>query len=235
MIDQPQLMAIFQYLSSEKSVVKLYNTYRGLPLDTTTAILGVDEGKITTSAFGYQAVSMSLQGQTHMNAPNLPSTLRAMVVDIDIKKKRAVLSDFTNVEGSIGKRKLVRVEPSEALEVKIYDGRQRIGGRIVDISSEGMCIFTLFADLYGLSFTNDREVFIDFTPPYSKVAVRSRGIITSVVNQEGNFQHRLGLKIYTSPEIKQKLDDYIQQRQKELLNEMEESYLSLSRKKTRRV
>ena len=51
MIDLTQLMAIFQYLSSEQRVVKLYNTYRGLPLDTNTAILGVDQGKITTTVF----------------------------------------------------------------------------------------------------------------------------------------------------------------------------------------
>ncbi len=235
MIDLSQLMAIFQYLSSEHRVVKLYNTYRGLPLDTNTAILGVDQGKITTTVFGYQAVGMALEGETYLNAPNVPGTLRAMVVDVDIKKKRAVLSDFTPVEGSIGKRSMVRVEPNETLDVRLYDGRHHFGGRVVDLSSEGMCIYTFFATLYGLKFEQDKDVFIDFKPPYSKSVVRSKGIITRIINQEGSYQHQLGLKVYTSPEVKLLLDEYIQHRQKELLDEMEQNYLSLRRKKPRRV
>ena len=235
MIDQDHLMAIFQYLSAEKRVVKLYNTYRGLPLDTDTAIVGVAEGEITTSVFGYQAVSMALEGQTHLQAPSLPGTLRATVVQVDLKKKRAVLTDFTNIEGSVGNRRLVRVEPSENLEVKIYDGRQHIRGRVADISSEGMCIYTFFANLYGLNFENDKEVFIDFTPPYSNSTVRYKGIITSLINRQEGYLHRLGLKIYTSPEIKSQLEEYINRRQKEIMNELEKRYLTLKkRKKSRR-
>jgi hypothetical protein len=234
MIDQDRLMAIFQYLSSEKKVVKLYNTYRGIPLDMETTILEVEQDTITASLYGYQAVSLALEGQTHLQAPSLPDTLRATVVDVDIKKRRAVLRDFTSLEGKIGMRKLLRVEPSETLEVRIYDGRQRIGGRVLDISGEGMCIYTFFARLYGLKFERDKEVFVDFKPPFTTTAVRSKGIITRLINREGTSVHRLGLKIYPSREVKPLLEDYIKRRQKELLNEIEQNYLSLSRKKFKR-
>lgn len=234
MINQDQLMAIFQYLSSEKSVVNLFNTYRGLPLDTDTSITGVEQGRITTKIFGYQAVSMALEGHTYLKAPNLPGTLRAMVVDVDIKNKQAVLSDFSSVEGSIGNRKLVRVEPSENLEVKVYDGRQRLGGRVVDISCEGMCIYTLFANLYGLKFDQDKEVFIDYKPPFSNEVTRSSGIITSMVSHKGSYHHRLGLKVYMSDELKPLLENYIQRRQREIMNEMEQRYNSLTGKKHKR-
>jgi hypothetical protein len=234
MIDQDKLMAIFQYLSSEKTVVKLYNTYRGLPLDMDTTILGVEEGEITASLFGYQAVSMALEGQTHLFVPSLPGNLRATVVDVDLKKKRAVLRDFASIKGTVGMRRQVRVEPSETLEVRIYDGRQRIGGRVVDISSEGMCIYTFFANLYGLKFESDKEVFVDFKPPYADMTMRSKGIITRLTSRAGTQLHRLGLKIYPDPEVTHVLDEYIKHRQKELLNELEQSYLTLNRKKTRR-
>jgi hypothetical protein len=42
------------------------------------------------------------------------------------------------------------------------------------------------------------------------------------------------LKIYPSREVKPLLEDYIKRRQKELLNEIEQNYLSLSRKKFKR-
>jgi PilZ domain len=235
MISQARLMAIFKYLSAENSSVKLFNTYRGLPLDSDSAILGVDQGNIIANVYGYQAASMALEGQTHLHVPTLPGTLRATVVEVDIKKKKAVLSDFTDIEGAVGKRRLVRVEPSETLEVILYDGRQRIGGKVIDLSSEGMCIYTLFANLYGLKFEHDKEVYIDFKPLFAKETIRSKGIITSLTSQEGSFSHRLGLKVHTSPDVQPLLDEYIHRRQKELMNEMEQHYLSLSRKKTRRV
>jgi hypothetical protein len=234
MIDQDRLMAIFQYLSSENKVVKLYNTYRGLPLDMDTTILKVDQDMIIARLYGYQAVSMALEGKTHLMTPHLPETLRATVVDVDIKKKRAFLRDFTSIEGKIGMRKLVRVEPSETLEVQIYDGRQRIGGKVVDISGGGMCVYTFFAHLYGLKFERDKEVLVDIKPPFADTPVRSKGIITRLISRRGTQLHRLGLKIYPSREVQELLDDYIIHRQRELMNEMEQNYLSLSRKRSRR-
>jgi hypothetical protein len=232
MIDQDRLMAIFQYLSSEKKVVKLYNTYRGLPLDMDTTILGVDQDTIIARLYGYQAVSMALERKTQLITPSLPEPLRATVVDVDIKKKRAILRDFTSIGGKIGLRRLVRVEPSETLEVQIYDGRQRIGGRVLDISGEGMCIYTFFAHLYGLKFERDKEVFVDFKPPTRDHVVRSKGLITRLISRRGTQLHRLGVKIYPSPEVQALLDDYIKYRQRELMEEMEQNYLSLSRKRS---
>jgi len=231
MIDQDRLMAIFEYLSSEKKMVKLYNTYRGLPMDMDTTILGVDQDTIIARLYGYQAVSMALEGQTHLMASSLPETLRATVIDVDIKKKKAILRDFTSVGGKIGMRKLVRVEPSETLEVQVYDGRQRIGGRVLDISGEGMCIYTFFAHLYGLKFDRDREVIVDFKPPNMDHVVRSKGLITRLISRRGTQFHRLGVKIYPSREVQALLDDYIKYRQRELMDEMEKNYLSLSRKR----
>ena len=128
-------------------------------------------------------------------------------------------------------RKLVRVEPSETLEVEIYDGRQWIGGRVLDISGEGMCIYTFFAHLYGLKFNRDREVFVDFKPPYADNAVRSKGIITRMASRRGTQLHRLGIKIYPTPQVQALLENYIKYRQRELMDEMEQNYLLLSRKR----
>ncbi len=227
-------MRAFKSLITDKKPVKLYNTYRGLPLNTDADILELAEGSITTSIFGYQAVSMALQGQTHLYSPRLPETLKATVIEVDFKKKKALLSDFSSAGDILGKRKLVRVEPSDGLEVQIYDGKQRIGGKISDISSEGMCIITFFAYIYGLKFQADKKVYIDFKPPYLDRAIRAIGIIAYMTSQEGSYHHRLGLKITPGPEIKPLLDDYIVRRQIELMGEMEQKYISMQGTKSRR-
>jgi hypothetical protein len=234
MVNQSDWMRTFNQLITEKGSVKLYNTYRGLPLITDAAVLEIKEGKVITSIFGYQAVSMALAGRTHLYSPGFHEALRANVIEVDFKKKRAILSDFSRAGESVGKRRLVRVEPSETLEVQIYDGRQKIGGKLTDISTEGMCIITYFAYVYGLKFQYDKKVFIDFKPPYSDSMVRCMGIISNMSGQEGTYLHRLGLRTIPSPYIKPLLDDYINRRQKELMNEMERTYISMRRKKSKR-
>jgi hypothetical protein len=204
MADQAEWLRTFENLVLEKRPIKLLNTYRGLPLDTDVSILRIEEGKITTSVLSYHAVCMALTGQTYLYTNRLPETLKA------------------------------RVEPSEALEVQIYDGKQHIGGKIINISSEGMCIVAYFANLYGLKFQNDMKVLIDFKTPGAKKTMRAIGIISYISSTEGLALHRLGFKITPAPEIKPLLDEYISRRQIELMNEMEKKYISMQGKVTGR-
>jgi hypothetical protein len=233
MAGQPEWMRTFENLVLEKRPIKLFNTYRGLPLDSEVSILGIEQGKITTSILSYHAVCMALTGQTYLYTPHLPETLKASVLKVDFRKKQAVLSDFSSTGQLIGKRRLARVEPNEALEVQIYDGKQHIGGKIINISSEGMCIVAYFANLYGLKLQEDMKVFIDFKTPGAANTMRSVGIITYSSSKEGLAVHRLGIKITPAPEIKPLLDDYISRRQIELMNEMEQKYISMKSKVTR--
>jgi hypothetical protein len=234
MADQAEWLRTFENLVLEKRPIKLLNTYRGLPLDTDVSILRIEEGKITTSVLSYHAVCMALTGQTYLYTNRLPETLKASVIKVDFKKKQAVLNDFTGTGQLIGKRRLARVEPSEALEVQIYDGKQHIGGKIINISSEGMCIVAYFANLYGLKFQNDMKVLIDFKTPGAKKTMRAIGIISYISSTEGLALHRLGFKITPAPEIKPLLDEYISRRQIELMNEMEQKYISMQGKVTGR-
>lgn len=231
---QAEWLRTFEHLLLEKRPIKLLNTYRGLPLDTDATILEIEEGKITTSILSYHAVCMALVGTTYLCSSRLPKTLKANVIRVDFKKKRAVLSDFSVTEHTIGKRRLVRVEPDEAIEVQVYDGKQRIGGRIIDLSGEGMCIVAYFANLYGLSFKNDMDVLIDFKLPNAEKMARAMGIITYANFRQELTVHRLGLKIIPPPEIKPLLDDYIARRQIEIMNEIEKKYLSMKGKVTGR-
>lgn len=231
MADQGELMGIFSNLVSTKKPVTMYNTYHGLPFVCDADILALDQGKVTTKVLSYQAVSMAMEGRTYLRSSSLPETILANVVEVDFKKKQAVLSSFSGAGYAVGKRVLARVQPGNSLEAVIYDGRQRIRGTIADISVDGMCIFTFFAFLYGQNFRNNKEVFINFKTPCTETVVRVKGIITNLTGDEGSYLHRMGLKIYPSPEIKPLLEDYIAHRQAELIDELEQTYLSMRGKK----
>jgi len=206
----------------------MYNTYRGLPFNYDADILAVEQGNIATRVHRHQAISMAMEGCTHLQASTLPQVIRANVVEIDFRKKQAILNDFSAAGDTVGKRINVRVQPSESLEAEIYDGRRRIRGRIADLSANGMCIFTYSAYMYVLSFGVNREVNVDFKPPSAEAIIRTSGVITNISDQHGSYLHRLGLKIFPSPEIEPLLEDYITQQQHAILQEMELTYRSMS-------
>jgi hypothetical protein len=227
MVNQGELMGIFSNMISEQKLMTLYNTYRGLPFSYDADILAVKKGSVVTRVHQDQAVSMALEGRTHLYSSALPEVIRANVVGVDFKKKVATLNEFIGVGDAVGKRTRVRVQPDESLDAEIYDGRRRIRGRIADISDSGMCIFSFAADMYGLSLRLGWEVNVDFTPPSMDTIVRFMGVITNINYHDGSYLHRLGLKIFPNPEIKPLLEEYIIKQQQVIMHEMELTYHSM--------
>ena len=233
MANQPEIMGIFSNLATGKVPVRLYNTYRGLPFNHYAEILGVEQDAVTARVHRHQAVSMATEGRTHLQVSPFPEVLRANIVEVDFKKKQVILSDFTGAGDAVGRRTSVRVQPGESLEAQITDGRRWVRGRIADISASGMCIFTYTASMYNLAFGLDREVFIDFKPPRFDSVVRFMGVIANISEQEGSYLHRLGLKIFPSPEVQPLLDDYIAWQQQAIMREVELAYHSMCHEDTR--
>ena len=232
MVDQGELIRIFTNLISEQKPMTLYNTYRGLPFSYDADVLVVEQGRVVIRMDQHQAVSMASEGRTYIYSSTLPEVIRANVVGVNFKKKQATLNEFVGVGDAVGKRMSVRVQPDESLEAEIYDGRRRIRGRIADISSNGMCIFTFATDVYGLSFKLGWEVYIDFVPPNTDTMVRFLGVITNINYHDGSYLHRLGLKIFPNPEIKPILEEYVVKQQQVILEEMEQTYQLMNREDT---
>ena len=227
-----QMLKLFQELQAAGSPVRLLNTYRGFPVAYDATILSIDKGMVACRVHEYQAVSMALEGVTHIQSERLPETVRASVMAVDVVKKRAVLTEFEGADSAIGKRESIRVQPNEPLDAEIYDGRRRIGGKIADISSTGVGVFTFAAYIYGdLSFELNKEVYVDFRLPNAEAITRFQGVVTSVVDQKGTSMHRLGVKIFPNPEVQPLLESYIQTRKEETARELSLIYASMSQGK----
>lgn len=238
MANQPEIMGIFSHLATGKVPVRLYNTYRGLPFNHYAEILGVEQDTVTARVHRHQAVGMATEGRTHLEVKPFPEVMCANVVELDFRKKQAILSEFTGVGDAVGKRTNVRVQPGEPLEAQITDGRRWVRGRIANISASGMCIFTYTTSMYCLAFGLDRldhEVFVDFKPPRFDCMVRFMGVITNIREQEGSCLHRLGLRIFPNPEVQPLLDDYIAWQQQAIMREVELAYHSMCHENTRQA
>jgi hypothetical protein len=232
MVLRDEMMFVFKQVLDSQQPVTLINTYRGFPISYPASLMAVDQGYVAMSVHEYQAVAIALEGKTYLQSSNLPEVIQGTAVGVDVARKRVAVTELKGVGHSVGRRTSIRVQPSDPIDAEIYDGRRRIAGKIADISTHGVGVFTFAAYIYGdLSFEKDKEVFIDFRLPTTDTIVRFQGMIASISAQKATYMHRLGLKIFPSIEVEPLLQEYIKQRKDETMLELKLVYESMSRQK----
>ena len=230
---QDQVMGLFHKLLNAGEAVTLLNNYRGFPVAHNATILMLEQGYVAIGIHEHQSVCMALEGKTHIQSSWLTEVIRSTVIGVDVVKKRAILTEFEPAGPEIGKRKATRVYPSEPLEADIYDGRRHLSGKIADISTTGVGVFTFAAYIYGsLSFELDKEVYVDFRLPTTDAIIRFHGVVTSVSDKQDAHLHRLGLHIFPNPDVQPLLEAYIQKRQVETERELTLVYKSMCQEKS---
>jgi len=232
MVLRDEMMFLFKQVLDSRQPVTLINTYRGFPISYPASLMAVDQGYVAMTVHEYQAVAIALEGKTYMQSSVLPEVIQGMAVGVDVARKRVAVTELKGVGHSVGRRASIRVQPSDPIDAEIYDGRRRIAGKIADISTRGVGIFTFAAYIYGdLSFEKDKEVYIDFRLPNADSILRFQGVIASIAAQKATYMHRLGLKIFPSSEVEPLLQEYINQRKDETVLELKLVYESMSRQK----
>ena len=236
MAQQDDITRNFGMLLEQRKPVRLINTYRGIPITNEARIITISQGYVAFSVHEYQAVCMTLEGKTFAQSEMLPEVYQARAVAVDVLTRQAILTEFTGVGNTVGKRMAVRVQPKEPTDVEIYDGKRRIPGKLADISTTGVGVFTFATYIYGeLSFEKSENVFIDVRMPTSEVILRFEGKITSVAHQKGTFLHRLGVKLLPNPVTDPALLLYVTQRQDEVLRELKAIYETMAQDKEKRL
>jgi len=229
------IMRRFGMIAEQKKPVRLINTYRGIPISYDAKVITISQGYVALNVHEYQAVCMTLEGKTYAQSDLLPEVLQARAVAVDVMTKQAILTEFEGVGHSVGKRMAVRVQPKEPADVEIYDGQRRIPGKLADISTIGLGVFTFATYIYGdLSFEKNADVVVDVRMPLTDEILRFPGKVTSVAHQKGTFLHRLGVRLFPTPENEKRLQEYVFQRQDEVLHELNAIYQTMIQDKEKK-
>jgi hypothetical protein len=222
------LMRSIEQMAIKKQTVVLINTYRGIPVTHEAVVLSVNRGYVTLRVHPFQAACLALQGETHLKSDLLPGTYHAQVITVDVAKDQAIVTELVDAGKAIGKRAAMRVQPKEPLDVTLEDGEHRFDGRLADISTGGMGIYTLAAHIYGdLVLSKGSQLVISFSLPSDDEVLRYQGKISSVSHKDGTFLHRLGIELMRNPALEYKMRQYLAVRQDEILEELKRIYLSM--------
>ncbi|OGO68792.1 MAG: hypothetical protein A2Z49_07075 [Chloroflexi bacterium RBG_19FT_COMBO_56_12] len=232
MVLRDEMMFLFKQVLDGQQPVTLINTYRGFPISYPASLMAVDQGYVAMTVHEYQAVAIALEGKTYMQSSMLPEVIQGTAVGVDVARKRVAVTELKGVGQSVGRRSSIRVQPSAPIDVEIYDERRRIAGKIADISTRGVGVFTFAAYIYGdQAFEKDKEVYIDFRLPNADTILHFQGVIAIISAQKATFMHRLGMKIFPTSEVEPLLQEYIDQRKNETMLELKLVYESMSRQK----
>lgn len=230
-----QILVRMRELAVQGQPLILLNTYRGVPVVTTARITNVSSGYVAVNVHEYQAVCMSMDGNTHVQSDYLSQAYQAEAVAVDVLKKQAILTDFVTVEEGIGRRVNVRVRPENPIDVEISGEEFNISGKVADISTSGVGIYTLAAYVYGeMPMERGEVVFVNIKLPNSSRALHLPGEVTNMIYHEGNIIHRIGVRIDAKTDQLMDLQDYVSVREAAILHELKLIYETICRDSERR-
>jgi hypothetical protein len=230
-----QILVRMRELSAQEQPLILLNTYRGVPVVTTARITNVSSGYVAVNVHEYQAVCMSMDGNTHVQSDYLSQAYQAEAVAVDVLKKQAILTDFVPVEEGIGRRVNVRVRPENPMDVEISGEDFSISGKIADISTSGVGIYTLAAYVYGeMPMDQGEAVYVDIKLPNISHPLRLPGEVTNLIYHEGNIIQRIGVRIDAGIEQLTELQDYVSVREQAILHELRLIYETIRRDSEKR-
>jgi hypothetical protein len=226
---------IYQTLSdalAKKSLIKLANTYRGIPLTDNAQMIEFSEDVATFHTGGLQIICARNQKMSYLNFGS--RILRATLLDSDLVIETITYTHFEISKSIIGYRKLVRVEPELPIKIQLTSPRfnsadheeiKWFDARLVEISIRGAGILfhnsiikqmpALVNDPATLSF--DLPVPLTGEPVHLEV----NAIFRNIRPFDDNFT-RIGLETFPDPLPEQHLSNYVIDLQKNIIRGLEQ-------------
>ncbi len=143
MISNLDLLPALRRIADNKSELKLLNIYKGLPISYDASIDFIDNSEIQVRSNKHQLACLYYQGESFLQAEELPYIIRSQVISLNLAKEIAVFSNFEAVKNNIGQRTEIRVEPDEPLVVAIqFNGSvAEIFAPLTNISAGGASVY----------------------------------------------------------------------------------------------
>jgi hypothetical protein len=197
----------FQQIAKYKQGITLLNAYKGIPISSPATIIEWVETAINLQADKRQFVCISHDNETLIQSPLLPVTVRAKVLQVNVKKVQAAMTDFTVVDGTIGVRTQIRVSPETTIKalVKVQDQDKTFKGEIVDISLTGMGIHISDRIVYPATFHKGVVLVLSFLLPgiYKLFSTSDLSSISDPKNRPSNSSLRINpIQAYASTDGK---------------------------------
>ena len=193
--------------------VELRLYYKGIPVFCKATVEAVEPSldilHLSGSRCKYKPFFIKGQ-KLYLKHPDLPKPVAALVREGDPRNGSIILTGLYFEELPHEKRRTVRVEPQEPVDIKLINGKTVYRGMVKDVSPQGVGV--LFEELPPLEVGS----YVSLKTSIGGVDIDT----TADVRYIDEKNRRVGFHFVLPPEQERKLSQYILKRQMEILKEI---------------
>lgn len=134
--DHDEIVAIFK--ANPRANLKLINYYKGLPLNYSATIAGIDRGVLDLDLQAEQAFTVEHGRYVFIRSPLFKFDLFAQAQYVNVRKKAASFVKFCYVEVMAERRNFLRLELDHPAEVRMTTPSGLLEGKLYDLSLSGL-------------------------------------------------------------------------------------------------
>lgn len=230
-----EIMEILWGILQKNQTVKLVNSFRGIPITCDARIVMTSQNNAAFSVTPQQAVAISLEKHTFLEAPAFPSLVKARAMTVDPLKTDVILSRFSFVGGSLSRRQDVRVQPKEPLQCTVALGERRTQAAVADVSRSGVGMFSFAAYIDpSFEYRRNSDVSIELTfPNRPDETLHLAGKITNITRERGTVLSRVGMRILPDEAAQELINAFIDHRQAQIMDELEAMFQAMGKDEPR--
>lgn len=223
---QDEFLSFFDSLASQNVSLLITKAYRGIILSKQIKTILVNQQRVVFQAFD-RGICAALKGRVHLHSQHLIRPIKARVKDQSVSKGLFSLFHFSYLSGEWKDRSHERVQPKDPTYVTLKYHDLAIRASMVDISLNGMGVLVGKSECNDVEFQPNTSICSDFQTSPSFGWTKLGGAI-HYQQQVSDSIVRLGIRLYPKVEQVQQLERYILTRKAEIMDELDQAYLSAS-------
>jgi hypothetical protein len=216
------VISVIRYLGQQHAALELTKTYKGVIVQENVSILDVNPDGAAFRTSNIQ-MSAALEGDVYLHNQIFPRPVMAQLKSLNLSKGMLVLSDFSYSNSEWRKRQYERVQPKHPVYVTLYWRGKAFRVFMKNISVNGMGILAFKILGSGKKIQPGSHVRLDFqlSPEHKYTALKGKVIYIKPINRSSA---NLGIQLFPTAKESRLLDNYIEPRKQEILEELNQAY-----------
>lgn len=213
----------FQQIKNEGKRVQFLNLYQGVPISCEGDIISIDGESVTFQTERLQEIAMKLDGQAFIIKNDyFTKHIKADIVYSNFMTNTVTLNNFIYLLNMPAlQRESVRVHPDIVATVYLHQfGGCETSGRLYDLSMHGLGV--LSSQNNGVF--SGAKVFVSFdlstTKEESADKIEVEAEVINIIQYKDSY--RYCMRIFPDAKMSEKIVQYINQREKEIIQNLED-------------
>ena len=209
----------FKEIKDKGEEVTFFNLYKGIPIKHKATIIDIGDDEVSFRTIQTQEVAMKIDGMACiLKDNNFDKYIKADIAYNNFANNTVVLRNFTNILNMPAiSREFVRVHPDVMVKVTLnHDEELTTVGKLFDLSINGLGVIS--EENNGIYAGAKIHISFPLETINKNYHIDVEGEILNIIEYSSSY--RYCIKIYPEAEEKEKIKDYVETREIDILNNL---------------